>query len=290
MKIVRARRLPCVLPKPRLIRPAGLALDWGSGNRIEINGRLDGSIRLFGRDNHVVVARGTRFTGTITMSGDGNRLIIADDCRIACRIDITGSHTSLTIGAQTTMQSGRLICQEGASIAIGHHCMLSRDIDIRTTGTDTAGGDGRSQTVRIGDHVWIGLGARIGRGAVIADDTIVGARAVVSGVFTENSTIIGGVPARVIERGVTWHRNRQNRFNMAKADSWKGEAAAGGPEPVDQPCLQPYRRPPRSKNCSESGQPPRKKTGAFSPGSDSRKPGGMAGERSGGDTDNGEPK
>ncbi|OAP40271.1 hypothetical protein ATB98_02195 [Sinorhizobium saheli] len=76
-------------------------------------------------------------------------------------------------------------------------------------------------SVSIGDHVWVGLGAIISKGSSVPADSIVGAMSFVNGKFDEEGTVIAGVPAKVIKRGVTWSRVRKKRFSPEEMDGWK---------------------------------------------------------------------
>lgn len=58
--------------------------------------------------------------------------------------------------------------------------------------------------VVVGNHVWIGSRATVTKGVRIADGTVVAAGAVVTGRFDEPGVILGGVPASVIRRGISW--------------------------------------------------------------------------------------
>jgi hypothetical protein len=49
----------------------------------------------------------------------------------------------------------------------------------------------------------------------------VGAKSFVSGQYTESGTVIAGVPAKVIKRGVTWQRDRKARYELDKLDDWR---------------------------------------------------------------------
>lgn len=65
-----------------------------------------------------------------------------------------------------------------------------------------------SKDVNIGDHVWIGNKTIILKGSEIADDSIVGSGAVVSGKYTDNNVVIAGNPAKIIKRDITWKYER----------------------------------------------------------------------------------
>ena len=58
----------------------------------------------------------------------------------------------------------------------------------------------------IGEHCWIGHKVTILKNTILADNTIVGAKSLVSGHFTEPNTIIAGNPAKVIKKNVIWDR------------------------------------------------------------------------------------
>lgn len=67
----------------------------------------------------------------------------------------------------------------------GDYCVVQAGVNV-------------SENVRGGNHVYLGAGCKLMIGASIADNTIVGANAVVTNVFTEKNIVIAGVPARKI--------------------------------------------------------------------------------------------
>lgn len=77
--------------------------------------------------------------------------------------------------------------------------MVIRDND----GHEIVNGEEPSKPIVIGNHVWIGERATILKGVTIGDGAIVAANAVVTK-DVEPNTLVGGVPARVIRRGVEW--------------------------------------------------------------------------------------
>jgi acetyltransferase-like isoleucine patch superfamily enzyme len=62
--------------------------------------------------------------------------------------------------------------------------------------------------VEVGNHVWIGYRVLINKGVVIPENTIIGTGAVVTKSFTEENTVIAGVPAKVVKRNVNWCKER----------------------------------------------------------------------------------
>jgi acetyltransferase-like isoleucine patch superfamily enzyme len=215
------------LPRVRLLRPLGLVLDWGKANKVVAPRNMVATVRLRGTDNLVEMDRSSRFTGHITVQGNGNRVIIGKNCRLAGEILVKGNKQTVTIGDRTTFVSVYLLCMENKDITIGRHCMFSRDIEVRTSDAHALI-DNRKRvrlnpaaSVTIGDHVWVGVGAVISKGTVIADDSVVGAKSFVNKVFEEGNVVIGGTPAKIIRRGVTWDRGRKQRYTREWLDSWR---------------------------------------------------------------------
>ena len=58
--------------------------------------------------------------------------------------------------------------------------------------------------VRIGNHVWIASEVDILKGVEIPDECVVGYRSCVTKKFDEPNCLIGGYPAGVIQKGITW--------------------------------------------------------------------------------------
>lgn len=192
----------------------------GTGNRVEIGEHADVSAL------------------TMRIQGTGNRLLIEANCRLRGRFLIKGSNRALSVGALTTMQDVYLLCQEG-DIAIGRHCMFSRSIEIRTTDAHsvvdlhTRRRINTPADVRIGDHVWLGVGVLVSKGVTIAADVVVGAT---SGVFrdiAQSHVVAVGTPAVVKRRGVTWHRSRKHEFSDEELFAWQRDAGPAQHEPSE---------------------------------------------------------
>ena len=105
----------------------------------------------------------------------------------------------LTIGRHSTLAEGVTVYNLGP-IAIGDHTVLSQDVFL------CAGTHDYTQphlpllrpSITIGSGVWICAGAFIGPGVTIGDNSIVGARAVVTRDIPPGM-IVAGNPARVIK-------------------------------------------------------------------------------------------
>lgn len=87
----------------------------------------------------------------------------------------------------------------GAGCAVAWDCQFL-DNDFHALVPRRAG----SPAIQLGDRVWLGSGVSILRGTTIGDGCVVAAGSVVRGDFSEPNCLIGGVPARVLRRGIAW--------------------------------------------------------------------------------------
>ena len=187
--------------------------------------------------NNIVINHGVKIVTRICIKGNNNTIIIDEHAIInnslikilgnnnmlhfkkksyieGATLHIEDNRCSIVIGDNTFIGSSHLAVTENEStIIIGNNCMLSSNINLRT-------GDSHSiidtklnlrinpaQNIFIGDHCWIGEGAKILKGVILENDVIVATGAIVSKSFPSN-VLIGGIPAKVLRDNVTWDKNR----------------------------------------------------------------------------------
>lgn len=129
----------------------------------------------------------------------------------------TGKNGILHVGKNATVTGGCHICAR-KEISIGENLSCSWDTSIFDTDfhvTVSFDDDlsvpvdmrykNEPQAVHIGSNVWICQGSLIQKGTIIPDWTIVAARSLVRGCYNEYGAynIIGGMPAKVLKKGVT---------------------------------------------------------------------------------------
>lgn len=120
-----------------------------------------------------------------------------------CSIDV-GERAALLIGDGTYLNhNSSIVCVE--RISIGQGCAISWDVTLLDGDFHSIDGKPSSSPIEIGDDVWIGCGAMILKGTSIGSGSVVAAGAVCSGKYPSNS-LIGGVPAKVIRRNISWAR------------------------------------------------------------------------------------
>jgi len=107
-----------------------------------------------------------------------------------------------------------LVDDENLSITVGKDCMLGSNILLRPadghTVFDVATGAvlNRSMPIVIGDHVWVGTGVTLLKGANVANNVVIGSNSLLSKRYDEEYVALAGTPARVVKRGINWSRSR----------------------------------------------------------------------------------
>lgn len=195
----------------------GLNLIEAPGNRISL-GRLHRCIgvriEVSGRNNIIEIEDGVGLSHvSIQVVSDNNLIRLGRDVKFCGRIvqKLTDGN-EVSIGAGTSVGRVNIINGEGRAVRIGADCMLSFDIDLRTTDSHAiedavtgarlnAGAD-----IEIGDHVWIAARAAILKGVSIASGCVVALNAVVTRSCEEEQVVLAGNPARIVRRGIRWTR------------------------------------------------------------------------------------
>ena len=120
-----------------------------------------------------------------------------------------GSKITINRGAKFVFNSGFMnygvIVTCFNKIEIGDGVFIAENVQIRDSNSHTIQYDGYkvSKPIKIGNHVWIGLGAKILSGVTIGDGAVIAAGAVVNKDVPPH-TLVGGVPARIIKENISW--------------------------------------------------------------------------------------
>ncbi len=184
----------------------------GQGNKVNIGqiniprkGNL--SIEIYGCNNRISISDGVRIHQL--------RLTIGEGYQNAP----TAHNSAIYIGKNCVINDTEIFTSHSnATIEIGEDCMFSTGIVIRHTDSHPIYELGSNQhinrvdTLKIGNHVWVGWHVCIWKNVTIADDCILGAHAVVAKSFTEPHCAIDGNPARIIRRNITWESAHTKEF------------------------------------------------------------------------------
>ena len=113
---------------------------------------------------------------------------LAEDTSVWFGAVIRGDNTTIPIGARSNVQEGAMLHSDpGSPLSVGEDCTIGHHAILHGS--------------TIGDRVLIGMGATVLNRAVIADDCIVGANALVTEgkTFPPGSLIVGS-PARAVKQ------------------------------------------------------------------------------------------
>lgn len=188
---------------------------YGDGNIVVIQeelGNVDLNVHFLGKSNNIVVVEQCpALRGQIQFMGDENLAII---CRgwYKLKVEFADSACGLYIGPHSSVGDAYFWVQgSNCSIAMGADCMLAWGIGLRT-------GDGHgiidvsSQSITnapkdiiLGRHVWLAQDVLVFKGVQIGSGSVIAARSIVTKDIP-SCCIVGGTPATIIKRDITWSR------------------------------------------------------------------------------------
>jgi acetyltransferase-like isoleucine patch superfamily enzyme len=140
-------------------------------------------------------SRFLRFPKNISL---GDRIVIKEGVRICS----CNKNAKISIGENTTVGYHSFIFAS-EKITIGDNCLIAPFTYIVDSnheikkGTNINSQDNTTATVKIGDDVWIGTGAKILAGVTIENGAVIAAGAIVN-CDVKSNQIVGGIPAKVI--------------------------------------------------------------------------------------------
>lgn len=184
-----------------------------SKNCIRTKEMFNTKVNVDGYDNHVYIDG--RVEGCLVyVEGDNNTLTIGKGTLLHdCSIFIRGNNSDIIIGDNVTIHSkGKIVCQgHGVNIVIGNECLFSECVDIWNSDTHeirNSNGEiiNRPRSINIGDHVWLGKGVSVLKGANIEPNTVIGMKSIVTSKITANTIAVGN-PAKIIKNNIYWNRN-----------------------------------------------------------------------------------
>lgn len=173
-------------------------------------------IGIVGKNNTIRIHPENRlYNCLLHISGNNCEIVIGRHCVLSnIELWIEDDGGKIEIGYRTTMEGGHIAATEGQSIIIGEDCMFSHRIEIRNGDShailnkNTNERINHAKPVVIGNHVWLGADVKVLKGSFVADNSIVAAAAIVTGICDDSNTIYGGIPARKIKEGISWTRER----------------------------------------------------------------------------------
>lgn len=160
----------------------------------------------------VVVGKNTNLADVTIRLGKHARLTLGENCTLKGKVSI-GSFSSVAIGDNLDVTDNLYIrVVEATSLHIGDDCLIASDVIIRTNDGhpiyDLTNGKhvNKGKNIIIGRHVWLGEQVAILKGVTINDGSIIAMRSVVTK-DVPTTSIVAGVPAKVIRSDCTWEHS-----------------------------------------------------------------------------------
>lgn len=190
----------------------------GKNNKIINQGgvKVGSRIQIAGNGNKLIMEKGSILLNSLVkISGNNNEVALKANSYVSgAELWIEDSNCLLSIGERTFVgHHSHLACTEdGSKLIVGDDGMISSYVQIRT-------GDSHSivdfegnrinpaESVEIGNHCWIGEGAKVMKGVKLEGGNVVSTGAIVTKSFGKN-VLLGGIPAKVIKENVSWDKER----------------------------------------------------------------------------------
>ncbi len=188
------------------------------------------NINIYGKNNKIYI-NPNNFNSSFNVSiyGDNNKIHIDTTEPIHLNGIIGDSvtktnNTSLKIGNDTSINSMQFFLMDNnSSIQIGKECMISCNVEIWASDTHSifdSNGNliNQGKEIVVGNNVWIGKDVKILKNTIIPDGCIVGIGSIVSKKFTNQKSILAGIPAKVVKENICWSKKRPNEFLDIKGE------------------------------------------------------------------------
>lgn len=190
----------------------------GKGNKIVNQGgvKVGSRIQIAGNGNKLIMEKGSMLLNALVrISGNNNEVVLKANSYVSgAELWVENNGCHLEIGGCTFVgHHSHLACTEdGSRLIVGGDGMISSYVQIRTGDShsivDMEGNRiNQAQSVMIGNHCWIGEGAKVMKGVTLEGDDVVSTGAIVTKSFGKN-VLLGGIPAKVLKENINWKSER----------------------------------------------------------------------------------
>ncbi|MFD5985977.1 acyltransferase [Streptomyces cyaneofuscatus] len=189
------------------------------GNEIVYDGEVREEkidIRFKGANNKLVISPEADIKDLLVIfTGNNGQIDIGRTTkrRAGLRFELRCGHESTIRIGENVGCAGRTFISavEGVSVTIGADVMFAKNIEVRGDDThpifDVRSGKRAnvSQSIVVGEHVWIAKHAVVMGGATIGNGSVIGFRSIVTKAIPNNCVAVGA-PAKVVKRHIAWER------------------------------------------------------------------------------------
>ena len=190
----------------------------GKNNKILNKGgvKVGSRIQIAGNCNKLIMEKGCMLLNSLVkISGNNNEVVLKANSYVSgAELWVEDNQCTLIIGERTFVgHHSHLACTEdGSRLIIGDDGMISSYVQIRTGDShsivDLEGNRiNPAESVEIGNHCWIGEGAKVMKGVTLEGDDVVSTGAIITKSFGKN-VLLGGIPAKVIKDNISWDKER----------------------------------------------------------------------------------
>jgi len=190
--------------------------DQGIGNVVtcETEKISEAKIIIKGNNNSIFFGKGSSIGfGDININGNDNVLDFGENNRFGRLKTIVQDGSSLKFGKFCSVEQAYFLSRDGRSIIFGNDCMISFQVDVRTSDAHGIWKVGTAELINapgdilIEDNVWIGQGAVISKNTVIHSNSVVGMKSFLQNQVVPKNSVVAGTPAKLIYGGIEWTRH-----------------------------------------------------------------------------------
>jgi acetyltransferase-like isoleucine patch superfamily enzyme len=168
-----------------------------------------------GENNKIIFEKNSKINNTtIFIQGNNNTLHIKENIIIKKAVFwIEDNNNTISIEKNVSIEDAHIaVTGIEKCIVIGEDSMLSEQVIIRTGDSHAIINDSgikinNEENVIIGKHVWLGNDVTILKGVHVGDNSIIGAKSLVTKDIPESSIAVG-IPAKIVKQNISWSRER----------------------------------------------------------------------------------
>ncbi|MBC1522077.1 acyltransferase [Listeria aquatica] len=195
-------------------------------NQTEASCFFNSSVRFKGTGNVLFVEDGAKIVDTKLLFAGNNSVVYLAKSAWPYQLEADLHHDNVLHFGRDNSFNGqtRIILSEQKHLFVGDDNMFSYDVLFRNADphliydVETKKRLNLSQSIFIGDHVWVGQEAKFLKGTQIGSGAIAAGFAVLTKKFPSNASI-GGNPAKVLKRNVFWMRPAVHAFKEKETEA-----------------------------------------------------------------------